>query len=64
VPQAEVTVSLDHRMTARRAAFALCDFRKLSRRRPAAALPGFVFEVEREHFDDEDDADEDVAPGP
>jgi hypothetical protein len=50
-------------MTARRAASALCDFRKLSRRRPAAALPGFVFEVEREHYDDEDDADEDVAPG-
>jgi hypothetical protein len=50
-------------MTARRAACALRDFRKLSRRCPAAPLPGFVFEVEREHLDDEDNADEDVAPG-
>jgi hypothetical protein len=50
-------------MTAQRAASALRDFRKLSRRRPAAPPPGFVFEVEREHFDEEDDSDEDVAPG-
>jgi hypothetical protein len=48
-------------MPARRAASALRDFRKLSRRRLAAPPPGFVFEVERERFDDEDDSDEDVA---
>lgn len=38
-------------------------FEKAQSSAPRGTAAGVLFEVEREHFDDEDDSDEDVAPG-